>query len=154
MRLTRSTALAAALLAAGCSAHATHPAPSTPPPTGMDADPTGPVATGPAPGAEPAALVAGDAVGIFCDHDPDPVHWWAVLAPHLSGTARVAYAGTDPGNVPGTRVTAPAVTGPAPASTLAAVQVPTDAGTYGVLLSVDDAGAWQVERFELPAGTH
>lgn len=153
--LTRSTAFAALALLAACS-HPTTPAAvaTAPPPTGMDADPTA-VATGPAPGVVPPELVADAAVGEFTDHDPDPAHWWSQLSLRMATSAQAqAYAGTDPANVPGTTVLGAGVIEPSPSPALATVDVPTDAGTYRVLLSVSEAGTWRVERFGLPAGQH
>lgn len=151
-RPLRSTALAAALLLTGCASHTAAPsraaAPATPslPGTGADhGDPTT-VPTGPAPGALAPEDVASMAVGVFCDHDPDPGHWWDTLAPHLSPQARTAYAGTDPATVPCHQVTGPPTPTDAGTTALARVQIPTDAGGYVVLESLTDAATWQVER--------
>ena len=68
--------------------------------------------------------------------------WWARVAPHLTAAAAAAYAGTDPQNVPFTKVTGPATVllseGPSDPFTDASsdlvllARVPTDAGWYRV----------------------
>ena len=84
----------------------------------------------------------------------DETTWWADLAPLLSTTAATAYAGTDPAAVPAQVVTGPAVLFDQTSVYLAGVDVPTDAGTYRVLLSREDAGTpWLVERLTPPATT-
>ena len=67
--------------------------------------------------------------------------WWAGVSPLLSPSAVVAYAGTDPAEVPAHRVTGAARVGTSPSAFLASVFVPTDAGDYAVLLVRADA-AW------------
>lgn len=97
---------------------------------------------------EAAALDTGtQAVLAFARPDLSEELWWAGLAPMLTPTARVAYEGTDPAEIPVREVTGPAGTGPSPSPFLATVVVPTDAGEYAVLLVREGAGApWLVER--------
>jgi hypothetical protein len=105
-----------------------------------------------------AAATTGVAgVAAFIRKDLDPPAWAAGLAGLLSEAARAAYLGddpqvpwTDPANVPGEQVTGAPVAREGDSPYLAEVQVPTDAGTYSVLLSRDDGGGWLVERYEIP----
>lgn len=73
--------------------------------------------------------------------------WWAAVAPFLSAQAARDYSGTDPAEVPFTRLTGRPVELPtdAPTDLLRAVKVPTDAGDYLVELQTSEAGL-QVTR--------
>jgi hypothetical protein len=83
----------------------------------------------------------------------DDDQWWAELAPFLSDAARTAYEGTDPANVPVTAVTGPGELGPWESGYLAKVTVPTDVGTYQVLLSrAGQYTPWTVEQITPPEG--
>ena len=81
--------------------------------------------------------------------------WWPGVLPHLTSTAAADYAGTDPRQVPFTRLTGPAVVIPtdAPSSLLVAVRVPTDAGDYRVELQTDPDGIRVARAFPEQAGT-
>lgn len=147
--LTRiATALAVLLLVAGCASHT-----ATPPASGAvgplaDADPPVPE---PTPTDSPLRAATG-ALAAFADHSTDADTWWRRLAPHLSPAARTAYARTDPALVPVHRLTGPPHLEPSTTAALATVTEDTDAGRYTVLLSLTDAGGWQVERLTPPAG--
>jgi len=68
--------------------------------------------------------------------------WWGRVAPQLSEQAVVAYAGTDPQNVPFSEVTGPATILPsvAPSELLAIARVPTNAGWYRVEMTTSSDG--------------
>lgn len=84
--------------------------------------------------------------------------WWEALAPLLTPDAKDAYFYVDPAEVPATAVTGPAALvepeadgGPGTTAFLATVQVPTDVGTYDVLLARTGGGApWLAERISPP----
>lgn len=84
----------------------------------------------------------------------DPDAWWAALAPLLTPTAQQTYALVDPAEVPPTRLTGPGELvepGPDASAFLATVHVPTDAGTYEVLLARTGHDApWLAERLTPP----
>ncbi|GGO94016.1 hypothetical protein GCM10011584_34050 [Nocardioides phosphati] len=81
--------------------------------------------------------------------------WWDGLAPYLSASAQQAYSMTDPANVPASKVTGPSALAPSESDYLANVEVPTNVGTYTVLLSRLDGGSrWLVERLTPPEGLH
>lgn len=84
--------------------------------------------------------------------------WWETLAPLLTPDAQDAYFYVDPAEVPATAVTGPAALvepgadgRPGTTAFLATVQVPTDVGTYNVLLARTGGGApWLAERITPP----
>ncbi|MGF1662336.1 MAG: hypothetical protein ACFCVG_07665 [Kineosporiaceae bacterium] len=101
--------------------------------------------------ADAAVATAVAAVTAFARPAAPVDRWWADLAPLLTPAARTAHTGTDPANVPASAVTGPAGPARSPSPFLATVAVPTDAGTYTVLLVRDDAGAgWLVDRLDPP----
>lgn len=84
----------------------------------------------------------------------DEATWREGLHPTLTPTAQETYAYVDPAEVPATTVTgAGQLAEPEPGATafLATVSVPTDAGTYEVLLARTGGSApWLAERFTPP----
>ena len=84
----------------------------------------------------------------------DETAWRDRLQPTLTPTARETYAYVDPAEVPATAVTGPGeLVEPAPGATafLATVSVPTDAGTYEVLLArTSGSSPWLAERLTPP----
>jgi len=78
--------------------------------------------------------------------------WWSGLAPLLSAEARLTYSAVEPVNIPVRRVTGTGKLLDETSVYIARVEVPTDAGTYTVVLSRDSATApWQGERITPPA---
>lgn len=163
---TRAAALAAAaLLLAGCgnfadaaagpsadrSTAATSTPSATPSATPMDTgDSEPPLPTTETPGAWPALDVAVAAMTAYINHGVDPDGWFAGLTRWLSPEARAAYVRTDNALIPARLlIGTPSVT--TQTNYLATVLVPTDAGTYQVLLSRKADSSWQVERFTPPA---
>jgi hypothetical protein len=81
--------------------------------------------------------------------------WWAALEPLLSAQAQLDYAYVDPANVPAKAVTGAAQIVDESSAYVAHVQVPTDVGTYTLVLSrVDGSAAWLTERITPPAGAN
>ena len=79
--------------------------------------------------------------------------WWTALEPLLSAQAQLDYAYVDPANVPAKAVTGEAQIVDESSAYVAHVQVPTDVGTYTLVLSrVDASAAWLTERITPPAG--
>lgn len=79
--------------------------------------------------------------------------WWDELEPLLSSAAQLDYSYTDPANVPASAVTGPGTLVDDSSAYLGYVEVPTDAGTYTVVLSrLDGAAPWLVERLAPPDG--
>ncbi len=78
--------------------------------------------------------------------------WWAGLQPLLDNKATQDYAYMDPARIVATSVTGPAVITDDTSAYVAFVDVPTNAGTYGVVLSRADADSpWLAGRFILPS---
>lgn len=98
-----------------------------------------------------AVATATAAMTTFARPALDEPTWWAQLRPLLSPAAAAAYAGTDPANVPARSVTGPGTLTDDSSTYLAPVAVPTDVGSYLVLLSRAGQGSpWLVERFTPP----
>ncbi|WP_159096614.1 hypothetical protein [Miniimonas sp. S16] len=98
-----------------------------------------------------AATAAVAVMGAFARPDLGYEEWWAGLEPLLSPAAAEVYASVDPVNVPARTVTGAAVVVDESSPYVAFVQVPTDAGTYTVLLSRESAAtAWLGERITPP----
>lgn len=77
--------------------------------------------------------------------------WWEALEPLLTPEAARDYAWVDPANVPATRIGRGARITDATSAYVACVAVPTDAGTYTVILSRTDANApWLASRLTPP----
>lgn len=78
--------------------------------------------------------------------------WWSDLAPLLTLSAQDAYSAVDPANVPARQVTGDAVLTDDSSAWLARLDVPTDVGTYELLLARDGATApWRTEAITPPA---
>lgn len=103
-------------------------------------------------------------VAAFTNHQVPVDVWQKTYSAYLTKQAKTAYAGTDRGQVPGTRVTGKAIVTagasapPVPGSAdddgdtdpvPAIVAVPTDAGRYTVNLQQQD-GRWLVVSAQLP----
>ena len=106
--------------------------------------------------ARSAAVTSAQAVvAAFARHDLDPTSWWAGLSPLLSAQAQLDYSGVDPASVPAHEVTGVGQIVEATSAAVARVTVPTDAGTYTVILSrTGEARPWLAEQIRPPAGTH
>ena len=87
----------------------------------------------------------------FARPDLDHETWWAQVEPLLSSEAQMDYAYVDPANIPASQVTGGPSLAEDTSPYIAHVQVPTDVGTYTVLLSRKDAtAAWLAERITPP----
>ncbi len=97
-----------------------------------------------------ARRVAVAAMRDYLQTQQRPHAWWAALEPHLSAAAREDYAGTDPATIGARRITGPATVTPASLPALARVAVPTDTGSYLLLLGRQPSQQWAVERILPP----
>ena len=102
-----------------------------------------------------AVAVAEQAMRLFARPTVDETTWWAELRPLMSTAGARAYAYVDPATVPASAMTGPAVIAegadPRGWPYLARVDVPTDQGTYQLLLVRQAAGdPWAVERIDPP----
>lgn len=81
--------------------------------------------------------------------------WWANLQPLLDQKATQDYAYMDPSRIVATTITGPPVITDETSAYVAYVDVPTDAGMYGLILSrVDGDSPWLTSRFILPDGVN
>lgn len=77
--------------------------------------------------------------------------WWQDLEPFLTQQAAALYVTVDTENLPPSEVTDSAIIVQDESAYVAQVEVPTDAGTYTLILSRRDADAdWLVARFTPP----
>ena len=77
--------------------------------------------------------------------------WWADMEPLLNQQARLDYAYVQPQSIPATRVTGAGEITDDESALVVFVDVPTDAGTYNIILNRDGAGEpWLVARFVPP----
>lgn len=81
--------------------------------------------------------------------------WWAQLQPLLDQKATQDYAYMDPSRIVATTITGPPVITDETSAYVAYVDVPTNAGMYGLILSrVDGDSPWLASRFILPDGVN
>ncbi len=81
--------------------------------------------------------------------------WWANLQPLLDQKATQDYAYMDPSRIVATTITGPPVITDETSAYVAYVDVPTNAGVYGLILSrVDGDSPWLASRFILPGGVN
>ncbi len=114
-------------------------APPAPQPTWDDASRTG------------ATQAAAAIMTAFARPELPSEQWWSELAPLLSPGAQEDYYYVDPINVPARAVTGAARVVDETSAFVAHVEVPTDYGTYLIILSREDADApWLGERITPP----
>lgn len=133
----------------------------TPPPEGIIDDKTGQT-TGPkAPAvwdeASRAAVIAAaeTAMTAYARPTVDANTWITELTPLLTPKAAKDYNYSRNSNIPATQVTGPGVIVKDDSVYLAHVEVPTDAGTWTLMLVREYGDSpWLVERFTPPEGIH
>jgi len=114
-----------------------------------------PVPTWDAESRESATAAAVKVMTAYARPDLSFDQWWADLQPLLDSKATQDYSYMDPARIVATGVTGPAVITDDTSAYVAFVDVPTNAGTYGVVLSRADADApWLAGRFILPEGVN
>ena len=120
--------------------------------TGETIDPQ-PVPTWDGPSRAAAVDAAQTAMAAFARPGLDYDTWWAELTPLLTQQAQQDYAYVDPANVLASAVTGPGALVDETSAYVANVEVPTDAGTYTLVLTRTDAAApWLAGRFTPPTG--
>lgn len=135
----------------------------TPAPSGvpLDTDSGGgtvepePVPTWDAQQRSAAIAAAENALTSFVRPDLSSTDWWNALSPLLTTQAQQDYRSVDPANIPARQLTGPGTIVDDRSAYVVSVNIPTDAGTYGVLLTrLDGAAPWLASRFTPPDGTH
>lgn len=160
-RTPSPAAIGSATRAPAASPAAAEPEDTDVPPGTLDYD-TGqalePVGAEPVWDADARSAATGSAVAVvtaFCHSDLSPADWWAALAPTLSEQAQIDYRYVDPANVPAATVTGAAVLADDTSPVVAVVDVPTDLGTFTVILTrAGDGAPWLAERITPPEGIH
>ncbi|WP_260980574.1 hypothetical protein [Microbacterium paludicola] len=100
-----------------------------------------------------ATEAAVTAMVAFARPGADQDTWWAELAPLLTPQARSDYAYVQASVVPATQVTGSARITDDTSTMVVHVEVPTDVGTYALILTRLDGGSpWLVSRFTPPEG--
>ncbi len=98
-----------------------------------------------------AVAAAGAALTAFARPDLDHDTWWSELTPLLTQQAQYDYAQVAPANIRVNQVVGPGVLVGDESAYVARVEVPTNAGTYLVILTRDDAHSpWLTSRFTPP----
>lgn len=93
-------------------------------------------------------------VAAFAATDQTADQWWSGLEPLLTPQARPVYQDVDPRLVPVTEVTGEPEVTDETSTLLAEVAVPTDIGSYTVLLTrADGAAPWLAEQIRPPEGS-
>lgn len=101
-----------------------------------------------------AVDAATKAMTAFARPSLDRETWWAELSPLLTSQARADYAYLQPQVIPASSVIAIGTLTDDESAYVAHVDVPTDAGTYTVVLTRQDgASSWLVARFTPPEST-
>jgi len=103
-----------------------------------------------------AAVAAAETVmTAFARPTLDQTTWWAQLSPLLTQQAQLDYSYVDPANVPASAVTGHGALVDETSAYVARVQVPTDIGTYTLVLTRAGADSpWQASKLSPPEGVH
>ncbi len=102
-----------------------------------------------------AIAAAEKALTAFARPDLSSTEWWAALSPLLTPQAQQDYQSVDPANIPAHKLTGNGTIVDDSSTYAVSVDVPTDAGTYTIILTRrDGASPWLASRFTPPAGTH
>ncbi len=100
---------------------------------------------------ESATEVADEAMRLFVRRDVSPETWWRDLEPMMTAAAAQAYDGTDPASGAPVKITGKPAPVEGGSAYLARIHIPTNQGTYMVLLSrASNDEPWLVERFTPP----
>ncbi len=102
-----------------------------------------------------AIAAAEKALTAFARPDLSSTDWWAALSPLLTPQAQQDYQSVDPANIPAHKLAGSGTIVDESSTYAVSVEVPTDAGTYTIILTRrDGASPWLASRFTPPAGTH
>jgi len=99
--------------------------------------------------ANAAAKTATTVMSLYARPSSSAESWIDALDPYLTQGAAAAFAGTDPSTIPAHQVTGTAQILPVSTAQGALIDVPTDAGTYQLLLLKDGPG-WLVDQITTP----
>jgi hypothetical protein len=132
----------------------------TPPPEGAINEDTGEVVTtAPVPmwddaSRESAVTAAETVLSAFAQPDLSFDQWWAQVQPLLDQKASQDYSYMDPAVIPVTEITGEGTLLDEDSAYVARVEVPTNAGSYTVIMSrVDGNAPWLTSRIIPPEGS-
>lgn len=109
------------------------------------------VATWDAASREAAVKAGEEAMGLFARPTLDQKTWWDEISPLMNDVARKDYAYVQPNSIPANKVTGPGKLIEEDSAYVATIEVPTNAGAYGVILNRADADSpWKIARFIFP----
>lgn len=95
---------------------------------------------------------AEEALRAFAQPHLSEEEWWAGIEPYFTDEAAGDYAWVDPANIPASEVTGPGELVDDTSAYVGYVQVPTDAGTYTLILNRRTGDApWAVTRITPPS---
>lgn len=99
-----------------------------------------------------SAVSAGEqAMTMFARPSLDKDTWWGEISPLMTDTARQNYAYVEPSSIPANKVTGSGELVDDESAYLAYVEVPTNAGTFTVILNREDADSdWKIARYVFP----
>lgn len=99
-----------------------------------------------------AAITAAEtAMRAFARPTVSQDEWWVEIEPLLNQQASIDYAYVQPQSIPATKVTGAGTITDDESALVVFVDVPTDAGTYNIILNRSGAGEpWLVARFVPP----
>lgn len=102
-----------------------------------------------------AIATAVAALTAFARPDLSSTDWWAAVAPLLTSQAQQDYQYVDPASIPAHQVTGAGTIVDESSRYAVSVSVPSDAGTYTIVLTRQNGEApWRVARFTPPEGAH
>jgi len=102
---------------------------------------------------EDATAAAVEAMELYARPDVTQKEWAHDLAPLMTAQAKEDYSYVDPASIAATSVTGPATIVEESSPKVVHVSVPTDVGTYTVLLIRQSQNeAWLTSKFTLPEG--
>lgn len=100
---------------------------------------------------ESAVKAGEEAMRLFARPSLDHSTWWDEISPLMNDTARKDYAYVQPQSIPASKVTGPGKLIEEESAYVANIEVPTDAGTYVVILNrVDGDSPWMISRYVFP----
>ncbi|ALQ32612.1 hypothetical protein ATC04_18545 (plasmid) [Arthrobacter sp. YC-RL1] len=88
---------------------------------------------------------------LFARPTLDQATWWEELSPLMNDVARKDYAYVQPQSIPANKVTGPGKIVEEDSASVVRIEVPTNAGTYVVILNRTDADSpWKIARYIFP----
>lgn len=104
-----------------------------------------------APSRKSAVTAGEEAMRLFARPTLDQATWWDEISPLMNDVARKDYAYVQPQSIPANKVTGPGKLVDEDSPSVARIEVPTNAGTFVVILNRSDADSpWKIARYIFP----